>query len=68
MPFLVSKNRNIPSFPPHRIRLSSGLTRTDNNTFTEAELIDAGFVIVSPMPNDGSNYNWDGEKWIKIMD
>lgn len=33
-----------PNELPHRIRLSDGRTRTDNTTFTEEEIADAGFT------------------------
>lgn len=31
---------------PNRIRLENGLTRTDRETFTEEELISAGYVLI----------------------
>jgi hypothetical protein len=51
---------------PNRIRLSTGLTRTDKTTFTKEELEDAGWKEVS----DPLNYNssthkliWTGTDW-----
>lgn len=67
MNILVSKNKNLPTEPPDRIRLSSGLTRTDSNTYTKEELESAGYLIVQPMPVDEFKYSWDGTGWIRIM-
>lgn len=64
---LYTKNGSYPQPIPFRIRLSNGSTRTDPSTFTEAEIIDAGFTAVPdmPVPNsvqvvgwDASNSNW----------
>ena len=33
-----------PTILPHRIRLSNGLSRTDNTTFSDEELLDVGFT------------------------
>ena len=51
---------------PERIRLSNGLTRTDKSTFTEDELIDAGYILVEDPPNTvGDQYlEWTGTEWI----
>lgn len=47
---LVYKENTIPAEPPHRIILSDGSTRTDATSFTEEELIDAGYSIAPPKP------------------
>ena len=39
------------SLIPDRIRLSSGLTKTDRSTFTEEDIADAGWIKVPPPPN-----------------
>lgn len=36
-----------PNVLPNRIRLSTGLTKTDPCTFTEQDLLDAGYVLVA---------------------
>ena len=36
-----------PNVLPNRIRLSTGLTKTDPSTFTEQDLLDAGYVLVA---------------------
>ena len=62
---LYSKNGSYPSTLPHRITLSDGTTRTDNTSFTEDELLDAGYVAVDLPP--GHQYpnklDWDGTQW-----
>lgn len=47
---LYSFKGDYPQPLPERIRLSSGLTRTDSSTFTEEEIADAGYVPVSDEP------------------
>lgn len=51
---------------PHRIRLSNGFTRTDKSTFTEEELIDAGYIQVedSPATTGYQKATWTGTSWI----
>jgi hypothetical protein len=41
---LYSHNGLEPTLLPHRIILSNGASRTDNTTFTEKEITDAGFT------------------------
>ena len=41
---LYSHNGLEPTILPHRIILSNGFSRTDNTTFTEEEIADAGFT------------------------
>lgn len=51
---------------PHRIRLSNGLTRTDASTFTEDEILDAGYVFVEyakPTPSRYQKVQWNGHTW-----
>ena len=40
---------------PHRIRLSNGLTKTDNTTFTNSELVSAGITTVADTPSYNTN-------------
>jgi hypothetical protein len=63
---LYSKNGSYPAPLPHRITLSSGMTRTDVETFTPEEIADAGYVEVSPPPQaDYPNIvDWDGGSWL----
>lgn len=50
---------------PDRIRTSSGLTRTDKSTYTEEELLDAGYVKVEepPVPSTFQRLEWTGTQW-----
>ena len=40
---------------PHRIRLSNGLTKTDNATFTDSDLVSAGITTVADNPSYNAN-------------
>lgn len=40
---------------PHRIRLSNGLTKTDNTTFTDSDLVSAGITTVADTPSYNTN-------------
>ena len=40
---------------PHRIRLSNGLTKTDNTTFTDSDLVSAGITTVADNPSYNAN-------------
>ena len=40
---------------PHRIRLSNGLTKTDNTTFTDSDLVSAGITTVADNPPYNTN-------------
>lgn len=63
---LYSFNGNYPEPIPERIVLSSGDSRTDSSTFTEEELVDAGWVAVGNMPpHDGETEKvlWNGTSW-----
>jgi len=46
---LYTINKSYPRQLPHRIVLSDGRTRTDNTTFTDAEIADAGYTAVANM-------------------
>jgi hypothetical protein len=50
---------------PDRIRLSSGMTRTDRTTFTAEELLDAGYVPVADPPDTSVTEKliWSGTDW-----
>ena len=63
---LYSHNNKYPNQLPERIRLSNGSTRTDSSTFTEAELLDAGYVSVDAPPtyeNRTHRLDWTGSEW-----
>jgi hypothetical protein len=65
---LYSKNGNYPDTLPFRIRMPDGRTRTDQTTFTEEELSEAGYTAVSDPPSITSlqALEWDSEniQWI----
>lgn len=66
---LYSYNGSYPTTIPERIRLSDGQTRTDSTTFTEAELNDAGWIIVSDKPIVNEVYqgvSWSGTDWVIV--
>lgn len=55
---------------PHRIRLSDGSTRTDSSTFTNEELVDAGYVEVSNPPDFNQETHklvWSGAEWQTVL-
>lgn len=62
---LYSLNGSYPALLPNRIRLSSGLTRTDKTTFTEEEISDAGWVVCSDSPEVlyPNVLEWTGTDW-----
>lgn len=63
---LYTKNGQYPTTLPYRIVLSNGFTRTDNTTFTEEELADAGYTPASDPPESiGQNQilEWTGSSW-----
>ena len=63
---LYSYKGEYPELLPERIRLSSGLTRTDSSTFTAEEITDAGYVSVEDPPSfDGDTQKviWNGTAW-----
>lgn len=64
--FYSFKNQ-YPSELPNRIRLSNGLTRTDNTTFTDQEILDAGYVPVADPPAVDSTREsllWIDGQWV----
>lgn len=68
---LVYKQGKKPTKPPFRITLSDGTNRTDPSSFTEEELIDAGFNIAPAKPRViplGMSIDWDieNERWIAV--
>ena len=68
---LVYKDGIKPFAPPFRITLSDGTRRTDPTSFTEEELIDAGYKIAPPKPFIvplGMITDWDieNERWISV--
>ena len=62
---LYTLNGSYPAEIPFRIRLSDGTTRTDPSTFTEEEIIDAGYIEVSdpPVPDYPNKLDWNGTDW-----
>lgn len=61
---LYSHNGLEPNILPHRIVLSNGTSRTDNTTFTEEEIADAGFTGPYEIPEFNLNTQkliWNSE-------
>lgn len=54
-----------PAGLPYRIRLSNGLTRTNTETFTDEEIIDAGYIKVSDKPSSNvyEHVVWENNNW-----
>lgn len=63
---LYSKDGSFPSQLPERIRMLDGSTRTDSSTFTEEEIIEAGYVFVEKAPTYSypQKLLWDGLNWV----
>jgi hypothetical protein len=63
---LYSHKNKIPESLPHEIKLSNGVSRTDSSTFTENELIDAGYVLAPDKPpfTKSQKLEWNGTEWI----
>ena len=63
---LYSLNGQWPANLPHRIRMPSGSTRTDNTTFTDEEIAAAGYVQVTdpPATTPDQILGWDGSDWV----
>lgn len=57
---LYSYQGQEPQILPHEITLSDGRSRTDNTSFTEQEIADAGFTG----PYEKPEYNTDTEKLV----
>jgi len=53
-----------PTILPHRITLSNGNSRTDVNTFTDQEIVDAGFTG----PYEKPEYNYTTQKLVWSSD
>lgn len=67
---LYSYKRQEPTVLPHRITLSDGRSRTDVTTFTDEEIIDAGFTGPYVKPEYDQNLQeiiWNGESLIWIV-
>jgi hypothetical protein len=65
--FYSYNNQTPISSLPNRIRLANGLTRTDNTTFTEDEIISAGYAIITqekPIPSRFEKVEWTGTEWV----
>jgi hypothetical protein len=61
---LYSYNGQEPKFLPHEIKLSNGASRTDASTFTDEELLDAGYTGPYIEPEFDlltQERNWDSE-------
>ncbi len=64
---LYSHKLNTPDVLPDRIVLSNGLTRTDKETFTDAEILDAGYVAAPDKPDCNTKTHkvlWVNTEWI----
>lgn len=62
---LYSYNRQLPTRLPGKITLSDGITRTDSSTFSEEELINAGYIL-APNPPPVLRHQklyWTGTSW-----
>ena len=55
-----------PAVLPFRIIMPNGSTRTDPSSFTEEEILQAGYTRVGDMPaTSGHEYvTWDGVNWV----
>jgi hypothetical protein len=62
---LYSYKNNWPEPLPERIRLSDGSTRTDKLSFTENEILDAGYIKVEspPVVDFSQVLEWTGTNW-----
>lgn len=65
---LYSYKNQEPTQIPFRIRLSNGTTRSDPSTFTEEELLDAGYIKIDDKPQCNIKqvvyWSLDDVKWI----
>ena len=63
---LYSYKNQYPGAVPERIRLSNGTTKTDSTTFTQAELADAGYTLVSSPPEViyPNKLSWENGAWV----
>lgn len=67
---LYSHNGGYPKELPERIRLSNGVTRTDSSSYTEDEILDAGYVsaedapVIEPLIQ---KLSWSGTAW-EVLD
>lgn len=65
---LYTQNGTYPQPIPFRIRLSDGRTRTDQSSFTEQEIADAGYTEVPemPVPNSVQKVYWNSTtmQWV----
>lgn len=62
---LYSHNNKFPNPIPFEIILSNGVSRTDPSTFTEEEILDAGFTGPYPQPSydlEFQRLEWDEDK------
>lgn len=71
MASVYSYRGSIPTSLPHRIVLSDGRTRTDSSTFTEEELVDAGWILAPKKPigeldgvGEYQDVIWTGSAWV----
>ena len=63
---LYSCNGQYPSVLPESIRMPDGLTRTDSTTFTDEEILLAGYVRVhepSVYNDEKENISWEIDHW-----
>lgn len=63
---LYSHNKKYPKLLPNRIRLSNGLTKTEN--FSQEELTSAGYKLAPEMPTVKSlqKIEWNEDHWVVL--
>lgn len=63
---LYSYNGEYPAPLPFRIKLPNGQTRTDPSTFTQEEILLAGYSRAEPPPaiNEYQRLSWAGGYWL----
>jgi len=63
---LYSLNGQYPQPLPFRIRLADGSTRTDPSSFTQDEILSAGYIEVSPAPSftEDEVLEWVNSSWV----
>lgn len=59
---MYSYKKGYPGVLPNRIRLSDGSTKTDNKTFTDSDIADAGYIVAPDQPSGGLNYQANVKK------
>lgn len=62
---LYSYKNQYPKPLPYRIKLPDGTTKTDPSTFTDYDLISAGYIAVENPPSSvyPNKVDWNGTSW-----